>query len=278
MGEQSIAYTNYHSPKISLASKTTPVVSSSVQAVDVLELEEANSVVFRETFTDESVTKAMLELKAKSAKLSSSAIIYLVLDTPGGSVDAGTRLISFAKALPQKIKTVTLFAASMGFITVQGLDERLVLDTGTLMSHRAKLGGMGGELPGELITRLKFIMGTLEKLDAMSADRMSLTLKAYQELIRDEYWVSGQDAVNDKAADRTVLVKCGKSLDGTQILDVETMFGNFKVTLSKCPMIPGVLAVEGGKEAMTYVKSMFGTKQTFVNQYVTTNEWMKFQR
>jgi ATP-dependent protease ClpP protease subunit len=253
--------------------------------MEVITLTQENMVVLDQAFTDESVTRVMIELQKLSDNSRKNEVLYLVLNTPGGSVDAGQKLISFAKALPQKVKTLTLFSASMGFQTVQNLDERLILETGTLMSHRARFG-VQGQAPGEIYSRLRYIMSMLDVLDATAAARMSMGFNEYRALIHDEYWVFGQQAVKDKAADRTVLAKCGKGLDSTRRTEVDTMFGSFKVKVSACPLMPGILDVEAPSDikaeelsdALRYVKMMYLDRTGFVREFVMTNKFMEFQK
>lgn len=256
-------------------------VKSEANKVDVIILQEANTVVFAEAFSDSSVTTLMVELQEKSEKLAPTTVIYLVLDSPGGSIQAGNRLISFIKALPQPVKTITLFSASMAFHTVQNLDERLILDSGTLMSHRASFSGFSGEVPGEFLVRLNYWLQILERMDNVASSRMDMTINDYRELTRDEYWVEGHKAVSDNAADRVVGVRCGRSMGGTRTIEVNTMFGLFRVVVSKCPLMPGILSVARAstdEAANKYVETMFLDKRAFFNEYVKTNAWVQFQK
>lgn len=251
------------------------------KTMEVIDLNDRNTVVMDQAFSDSSVSVVMLKLQELSNKVPRGSTVYLVMNTPGGSVDAGLRLISYARALPLKVKTLTLFAASMGYQTVQQLDERLILDSGTLMSHRAKFG-LSGEAPGEFFSRLKWIMSQLDNLDAIAAARMGMSFESYRKLIADEYWVYGENSVNDKAADRTVLAKCGTGLEGTTVTNVETIFGTFAVELSKCPLVPGFISVTAAgqavnEEVLNYVKTMLSDKKEFVNQYILTNKYQQFQ-
>lgn len=259
---------------------SSPIVSNLDVTMEVIELNSSNTVVLADTFTDASVNKLMLEIQELMTK-NSPKLIYLVLNTPGGSVDAGLKLISFIKGLPTKVKTLTIFSASMGFHTVQGLDERLILDSGTLMSHRARFG-IDGEAPGEMFSRIKYIMTMLTSLDEIASKRMGMKLNDYQAMIADEYWVYGQGAVTDKAADRTVLAKCNKDLNGTKLIPIQTFFGEFMVEVAKCPLITGFISVqakgETKQEASEYVKQMFSDKKQFVRDFVLTNKWMTFQK
>jgi ATP-dependent Clp protease protease subunit len=260
----------------------TLAVTPKTTEIDVITLTDDNMVVLDQAFDDETVTAVMQDLQKLSDKSPKDATLYLVLNTPGGSVTAGQRLISFAKALPQKVKTLTLFAASMGFQTVQGLDERLILDTGTLMSHRARFG-VDGET-SQIESRLKYFLAMIEVLDRVAAGRMGITLASYRTLIHDEYWAFGQAAVAEKSADRMVLAKCGKGLNKSKTILVKTIFGNFNVELSKCPLMPGMLGYQPAKdstpnaEATEYVKLMFNDKRQFVKEFIITNKFMEFQK
>lgn len=255
--------------------------ASKKESVEVITLTEDNMVTLDQAFTDESVTQVMQELQKLSDRLDRDDKIYLVLNSPGGSISAGLSLLSFVKALPQKVKTLTIFAASMGFDTVQGLDERLILDTGTLMSHQASFV-VRGETE-QVKVRLKYYLSLYDAMDVNAAERMQMSVEAYKALINDEYWVYGKKAVLDKAADRVVLARCGKGTSGTKNVTVETPFGGITVQISRCPLLPGILGVtEAGSnqsqkaETENYVKMMFNDKRAFVEEVILKNKYENF--
>lgn len=242
--------------KITLAAVlvTTAVigVTSSFNAKsksDVIELKEGNFIIFSGKVDSESVAKAQVALAEISEKLDEDEVIYLVLDTPGGSVPDGNRFIDFAKSIPQKVKPLVLFAASMGYHMAQSFDERLILPSGTLMSHRASLGGLSGQVPGELETKLAHIKTVLSEMDNVAAKRVGLSVEQYRKLIHDELWLTGADAVRNKHADRIVNVKCSKALvNGRYQAQYDLIFfGKIDVTFSKCPLISGPIALEMAK-------------------------------
>lgn len=257
--------------------------SSTPKILDVQEtliLEEKNTVVFRGPVTDSSVANAMRNLQAVSRRVSKDTPILLVLDTPGGDIMSGQDLIDFAKALPQKVHTVTLFAASMGFQIAQALDTRYVARTGTLMSHRARLEGLGGQVKGELETRYKMIRRAVDFLDVTAAQRMGLDLKAYEEKIFNELWVYGYDAVGEKVADKQVLVRCGDSMNGSYDQVYETFIGSVVVTFSKCPLIRAPEAIKLGGvpedkklEVTNAVRMSISNQRQFVQDYILTNRF-----
>lgn len=246
----------------------------------ILTLEAANMVVLRGPVSDKNVSQVMQEMRAMSSKLPSKTPIYLVLDTPGGSVFAGLEFMDFVKALPNRVYTVTLFAASMGFHIAQGLDKRYILPNGTLMSHRAAVKGMSGQLNGEFEARYKMIMRSIDFLDFTAAKRLKMPLADYQEMIVNEYWVHGFDAVGEKAADEQVLVRCGKSLQGTQEVMYNTFFGPVAVSFSKCPLIRAPLKVDASQvklENQSYVNHVFhkafNARVDFVKEFILTDKF-----
>lgn len=232
-------------------SKETPVV-----------LAKDNHVFFSGPVNDMSAAKAQLELGLLSATLPSSATIYFVIDSPGGSVTAGNQLIDFANSLPQNIKPICIFCASMGYHMFQSMGERLVYPSSTLMSHRVAIGGLSGQVPGEATSRLAQILAKSNEMDEVVAKRVGLSVADYQKLIYDELWLSGTAAVKTKHADRIAKIKCSNELlKGTKLSVVSTMFGPVEVKTSACPLISGILDFKfkrenfrSDKEAMELVR------------------------
>lgn len=236
------------------ATRATETKTATASKPETIVLEKKNTVILRLPFTEDSVKDVQIELLAKSRNLPKHDPIYLYLDTPGGSIGAGEQLITTVKGLPNEVKTITSFSASMGYQTVQNLGERLVLPNGVLMSHRAKMG-LEGQVPGEFNVRAKFYMDDIENLDKIASSRVGLSTSDYQKLIHDEYWVEGQAAVNAKHADRVVLVNCGSDLQGTYSQKIMTFFGPVMVEWSECPLISAPVGVTFGGN---YSDSNFG--------------------
>lgn len=236
-----------------------------------LVLSERNTVVMSGEFTSLSVAKVQNELISKSFKLDANEEITLVIDSPGGSVSAGLMLINTAKSIPQKVNTLTIFAASMGFQTVQGLGDRYILESGVLMSHRAALSGLGGQLDGELESRLNFYKEFTNILDIQSSDRIGVSLAEYKYSIINELWSTGNVAVSKNHADAVVTASCDESLMGTRIERVMTMFGPFRVKFSNCPLINGPIDIIQGNlvnfnkylESITLVNKIKNVKTGF---------------
>lgn len=211
-------------------------------------LNSSNSIAFNQPVTEDYVAKKQLELMAKDFALSKTQPIYLVLDTPGGSVFAGNQFIDFVKSLNRPVHTIVLFAASMGYQITQELGKRYITTTGTLMSHRGAVSGLSGQVPGELNARLKMLEDALVGMNQRAAKRVGMSLDAYQSAIINELWISGEEAVKQKHADEVASVSCGKSLSGTYFQEFATVFGAVSVEFSKCPLISAPIGFKiGGK-------------------------------
>lgn len=211
-------------------------------------LTSTNSVVFNEEVTAISCGEALLKLQ----KLIKPGVkeLYLVLDTPGGSVLDGSLFIDAVRSLPVKVHTITIFAASMGYQMVQGFNDRYILETGTLMSHRAN-GGQKGDIYGNLDSRLNWIKQVITVMDNRAANRLNISLEEYREQIRDELWIVGQYAVESKNADSVVNVVCDGTLSGTHNKIFQTIFGKVTVEFSDCPLITAPLKITSEtKEAL----------------------------
>ena len=221
-----------------------------------IKLTQENAINFNEAFNAMSVAEKQIEL-FRLAATSQSKDIYIVMYTPGGSVSAGSLFIDTARALGKNIHTITIFSASMGYHTVQGLGKRYILPSGVLMSHRAFVSGLAGQFPGELNQRIEMLMRSTEQLDSIAANRIGINLSEYKSLIHDELWLTGQDAVNKGHADEVVNAVCDSTLSGTYSRTINTIFGQVEVEFSNCPLVVGPVSIRGVREAVIEAEKTF---------------------
>lgn len=208
-------------------------------------LSERNTVSLNMPINAESAMYIQHELMTKAKKLKASETVYLTLNSPGGSRIEGQKIIETAQGLPNPVNTISIFSASMSFIISQYLDRRLVLETGTMMSHRAYAEGVGGQVPGNLVTRALGLLKTITEIDAVVAKRSGMGLKEYQALIQDELWMNGQEAVTRKFADEVVRIYCDRTLQGEGNKQHIRMLGSEVVVVwDKCPLFTKPIGLE----------------------------------
>jgi len=257
---------------------------------NTITLTERNTLVMRNVVDSQSVASVQQKANKLSQNLSEQETIYLFMDTPGGSIQAGNELIANLEGLPQRVDTITSFSASMGFITVQSLGNRYILPGGILMSHRAS-GGASGQIPGELNTRVNFFTDMLDSQDEAIAKRVKMSKESYQKLIKDEYWVFGAKAVKSSMADKVVKVRCNKTLsEGKSTETLYTFFGPVELVYSNCPLVSAPLEVnfnglalseyrDSDKATLAEVRKAILTlvynKREFYHDYILTNKYRR---
>lgn len=256
-------------------SKVTP-------AKENLTLEAKNTVTFRGPVMGTTVAKAIKEIAKISRNIPKTSPIYLVMDTPGGGIMEGADFIDFLQGIPQEIRTVTLFSASMGFHIVESNPgKRLITQNGVLMSHRAK-GGVEGQFDGELESEYRMIKRKIDYLELTAANRLGLTLDDYKARIKPELWVHGFDAADAKVADSMVALRCGDSMEGEDPIKLQTLFGEVTIVFDKCPLIKDPIRIDFGAvpdNARAYVRNIvlqsIYNKERFVKEVILTNQFNK---
>lgn len=202
-------------------------------------LTKQNMVLIRTSISQDSVNKAMEDLHKldKARKNADETPIYLVLDSPGGSIFAGLAFIRFAKHI-KNLHTITMNAASMAHAIVQALPgTRYVLEDGILMAHRAKGGFRGQFENGEVESRLKIVKEVVRLMERRNAERIGISLKDYKLKVINEWWSLGKIAIEENVADELVEVTCSNELvEETYEVEVRTFFGSGSVEYSKCPL------------------------------------------
>jgi len=223
-----------------LLAATAITAATSAQKRETVYLTPENTFIFRGAVDSGSVANALEKLTILvNKRVDENETIYLVLDSPGGSIFAGEQFIQAVKMF-KNVKTISIFAASMAHAIAQALPgERLVAENGTMMAHRAR-GGVSGQIgTGELESQLKYIKSVILFMEKRNANRMDLSIEEYQKRVKDEYWAFGKSAVEEGMADRVVNIECSKDLIKKKIKSqIRTLFGSATVSMSGCPLYP----------------------------------------
>lgn len=231
------------------ATSTQAHAKEKIKTVKVT-LTEDNTISLRTGFNDKTTANLVHKARQLDARLKSKDPIFLVLNSPGGSVSAGLNAIQNLRNMNRKIHTISLFSASMGFETVQSTGARLIPVDGTLMAHKGWFY-WGGEYPGQFDNRYAWMLRKAERMSkrVVARTKGKHTLKSYSALIENEYWCDGVDCIKQGLADYIVRPTCDKSLAGSYVEAVEQLlfFGfviEIKVEFPECPLNKGYLAYD----------------------------------
>ncbi len=228
----------------------TPAFASA--ETPLIKLKKSNTLSLNGEVTQQSAGILMKEARQMDQTLfSSDDPIYLILNTPGGDVEAGIALAEFLNGLHRPVETITIFAASMGFQIAQQLKERHIVRYGTLMSHRARgsvAGEFGGIEPSQMGSRFAFWSKKIRELDEQTVRRTrgKQTLASYEHAYISELWLTGEDAVAKGYADDIVHAFCDSSIKGTESHKADVMGFSISYETDACPLNTGLLGVTVG--------------------------------
>lgn len=207
---------------------------------ETLTITPDNAVIINQGISNASVSSAMqslIELDAK--RTDKNQKIYIVLNSPGGSIVAGNKFINFANTF-ENIHTVCMFCASMAHAISQAITgERIATTDNIMMAHRAR-GSVSGQFEdGELEQRLKLWKKIVRSMEQRNADRIGISLKRYKKLVKDEWWTYGPESKKLNVVDKLVKLKCSKELINKKVQSVVmTIFGPMKgPERSACPLL-----------------------------------------
>lgn len=232
-----------------------PLVLHCGQAsAEKIQLNSNNTVVLRGTIDGATTTQAALDIFKQVAKRGNKTYpIYLVLDSPGGSIEAGFMFIQLVKHV-SNLHTVSIFAASMASAIMQQLPgDRLVTENGTLMFHKAYAGLEGTVESGSLETTLYYVKRRVLQLENGNAKRMNATLADYKSLIVNELWLDAEDSIKYRTADRQVDLVCSGELIAKQVVfSIYSIFGRAEYNFSGFPLFRAPLR-SSGDDRIKYV-------------------------
>lgn len=132
--------------------------------------------------------KRLLELDGEG-----SEPIWIRINSPGGSVDAGLILIDTMKAVDSPVYCVVESSAySMAAILLTFCDKKYGLPHATFMLHEASYGTAGEDPQNR--SKLDFLTKYLDRLHEQIAANLKMDIKKYRARIRDAWWMLSDEA------------------------------------------------------------------------------------
>lgn len=136
--------------------------------------------------------------------------IYLIIDSPGGSVVAGANLIAAMQASRLPVITICYnLCASMGAMIHQYGDRRLAVDKSLIMFHPAYSTLQGNVDVIHSFTRT--LVRYIGKIELDVAKRLKMSYSQYKATTVNELWLDSEDALSLKVIDGIVDVEGAQS-------------------------------------------------------------------
>ena len=166
-----------------------------------------------------------------------STNIYIYIDSHGGSVDAGHKMIqyiNFKKDNNHTILCIAQQADSMAFHIFQHCTHRYILPDSKMMQHQMSIHNLSGNIEN-LYKYIKVSYQLYENLIYQGSKRIGITSKNYKEKINNDWYLYGEDIVKNRVAD-AMISSIGCSEELTRNDNIVVVDGNI-VQLSLCPLI-----------------------------------------
>jgi ATP-dependent Clp protease protease subunit len=133
----------------------------------------------------------------------SSDPIFLRIDSPGGSVEAGFVLVDTILAVDSPVYAVIESKAySMAAIIAIFCDRRYMLPHATMMFHEASYGTLGED--PSIRSKVEFNIRYLDRMHREIAQRIGMELHDYRQKIRDGWWMMADEALRAGVVDEVV--------------------------------------------------------------------------
>ena len=140
--------------------------------------------------------------------------IYVYIDSIGGSVELGNKLINqlnYYSKIGKSIECIAKNAFSMAFQIFQSCDKRYILSSSVTMQHQVSLQNIKGPLINTM-NYLKMIQSMSDDLDKKSAKKINIPYDEYKKLVQNDWWLYGEDIISNGVADSMVIVGCDPKL------------------------------------------------------------------
>jgi ATP-dependent Clp protease protease subunit len=197
----------------------------------IVTLTKANHISIKNSISSSTASKFINDIEQLKNKN-----IYIYINSPGGSVLEGEKIIQYMEY--KKLTNHTLLciadkAYSMAFHIFQQCNFRYVLPSSSIMQHQMSL-----EISGSLKNiqnYINFIERINKRFINIESKKLNITKNEYKKRIESDWWLYGEEIIKEKGADLLLgAVGCHKEL---LISNTNVVVGTSVVIVSDCPLI-----------------------------------------
>jgi ATP-dependent protease ClpP protease subunit len=218
--------------KIAILVSAITLFTSAAFAAKPIMLTEANLVVLDGEVNNNSMSKVIRELVANK-----SDTIFLYINSGGGSVLDGFKLIHFLQNTKKNIHCIAEYAASMAHGILQACPVRLATSENILMQHKPTMRAQGS--PSEIEGQLSILKALEDSMAELESKRIGISKAEYDRLTFLPWYTAGKESLKQNVVDAIVQVDCSEELyNKTSSKSVRTMFGELEVIINACPLVP----------------------------------------
>lgn len=143
----------------------------------------------------------------------------LFIESPGGSVIEGHRLIHHIRALQAQdilVQCVATQFMSMAFAIFQACDERLIMEHSIGMQHPMSFAMAWNTI--HVQRSLLQLYDTIEHdIVTMERNRIGVDEKSYRLRVAHEWWLYGRQIVKERVADAVITMACSSAFTNEHI-------------------------------------------------------------
>jgi ATP-dependent protease ClpP protease subunit len=162
--------------------------------------------------------------------------IYMYIDSPGGSVPDGHKIIQYMQYKIDNNSTILCIAwqaSSMAFHIFQHCSHRYILKDSRLMQHPISLHNLSGQIEN-INNYIKMIYNIYNDLLITGSKRLLISPDQYLSNINNDWQLYGKAIIENNAAD-TILSSVGCSKDMAANDESTTVLGTLYIS-SACPI------------------------------------------
>jgi ATP-dependent protease ClpP protease subunit len=155
---------------------------------------------------------------------------YVYLDTNGGSVTAGAKIIN--EIQKYNMDCIAHKAYSMGFVILQACKTRYITPYASVMQHQISYGIMNEKEKVE--SYVNFVDQMEEHLVKLQTNKIGISSDNFRRKTFNDWWLMGTNIINNNVADKIINIKCSTKLTNSNYTITQ---GPNILVYSKCPLV-----------------------------------------